>query len=180
MLEPLLSLPTCWERLQQTQKPIVLFGKWKGEPSGTIRISGKTGTKDYEQQIPVAASAISQQSDALRYLWARTRLEQLMDYGFSKDDPSVKDEVTRIGLTYSLMTPYTSFVAVVDSIKNPEGKSKDVNQPNPLPLQVSNLAVGGGYVAYSEPGSLLVIFPLAGALFLGFLRKKKRKQALSA
>ena len=162
------------------QKPIVLFGKWKGEPSGTIRISGKTGTKDYEQQIPVAASAISQQSDALRYLWARTRLEQLMDYGFSKDDPSVKDEVTRIGLTYSLMTPYTSFVAVVDSIKNPEGKSKDVNQPNPLPLQVSNLAVGGGYVAYSDPGSLRVIFPLAGALFLGFLRKKKRKQALSA
>ena len=30
MLEPLLSLPTCWERLQQTQKPIVLYGMGNG------------------------------------------------------------------------------------------------------------------------------------------------------
>jgi Ca-activated chloride channel family protein len=28
-------------------RPIVLFGKWKGEPSGTIYITGKTGGRDY-------------------------------------------------------------------------------------------------------------------------------------
>ena len=97
-----------------------------------------------------------------------------MDYGFSKDDPSVKEEVTEIGLAYSLMTPYTSFVAVVDTVRNPEGKSRDVDQPNPLPLHVSNLAVGGGYAAYSEPESLIVIILAAGALLPGLLRKRKQ------
>ncbi|MCI9405711.1 MAG: FkbM family methyltransferase [Oscillospiraceae bacterium] len=30
MLKPLLALPTCWERLQQTKKPIVLYGMGNG------------------------------------------------------------------------------------------------------------------------------------------------------
>ena len=102
-----------------SRKPIVLFGKWKGEPRGTIRITGKTGNQDYEQEIQVTPAAVTTQSDAIRYLWARTKLERLMDYGFSKDDPSVKEEVTEIGLAYSLMTPYTSFVAVVDTVRIP-------------------------------------------------------------
>ncbi|MDE6976260.1 MAG: VWA domain-containing protein [Lachnospiraceae bacterium] len=157
-----------------SRKPIVLFGKWKGEPRGTIRITGKTGNQDYEQEIEVTPAAVTTQSDAIRYLWARTKLERLMDYGFSKDDPSVKEEVTEIGLAYSLMTPYTSFVAVVDTVRNPEGKSRDVDQPNPLPLHVSNLAVGGGYAAYSEPESLIVIILAAGALLPGLLRKRKQ------
>ena len=35
---------------------IVLFGKWKGEPSGTIYITGKTGGRDYAEDIPVSAA----------------------------------------------------------------------------------------------------------------------------
>lgn len=155
-----------------SRKPVVLFGKWKGEPAGTIRITGKTGNQDYEQEIAVTPAAISEESGAIRYLWARTKLERLMDYGFSKDDPSVKEEVTKIGLAYSLMTPYTSFVAVVDTVRNPGKSGRDVNQPNPLPLQVSNLAVGGGYTAYSEPESLFVAILAAAALLPGFLRRR--------
>ncbi len=158
------------------QKPIVLFGKWKGEPEGAITVTGKSGTSDYEQKINVNEVKTFEKSDAIRYLWARMRLERLMDYGYSKDDPDVKEEVTRIGLDYSIMTPYTSFIAVIEEIRNPAADSADVNQPLPLPLKVSNLSVGGGYRAYSEPGSILLIFVMTGTLLINFLYQKRKKE----
>ena len=161
------------------QKPIVLFGKWKGEPKGTITITGKKGKEDYIQEIKAENVTAYEKGDAVRYLWARMRLERLMDYGYSKDDPSVKEEVTQIGLDYGIMTPYTSFVAVVEEIRNPEGESTDVNQPLPLPLQVSNLSVGGGYRAYSEPGEIVLIAAFIGAMLIGGMRHRKRRNIIA-
>lgn len=158
-------------------RPIVLFGKWKGEPSGTIRITGKTGNQDYAKELSVAEIKKVEENNAVSYLWARMRLERLMDYGYSKDDPSVKDEVTKIGLDYSIMTPYTSFIAVIDEIRNPEADAADVDQALPLPLQVSNLAVGGGYRAYCEPESIILITLMAGVLGIRLLCRKRKKKS---
>ena len=148
-VEPL-QIPTLF-----SEKPIIMFGKWQGEPTGTIRITGQTGSQDYVKEIEVSESLISPDNQAIRYLWARTRVESLMDYGFSREEEAVKQEVTDIGLTYSMMTPYTSFIAVLETVQNTAGDSKDVNQPQPLPSQVSSLAVGGGYMFGSEPNILL-------------------------
>ena len=161
------------------QKPIVLFGKWKGEPKGTITITGKKGKDDYAQEIKVEDVTTYEKGDAIRYLWARMRLERLMDYGYSKDDPSVKEEVTQIGITYSIMTPYTSFIAVVEEIRNPEGNSTDVDQALPLPLQVSNLSVGGGYRTYSEPADMILVVALIGIMLIGGLRHRKRRSKIA-
>lgn len=158
------------------QKPIVLFGKWKGDPSGTITITGRSGDQDYLKEIPVENVTVDVESEAIRYLWARTRLDRIAGYGSVRNDASVKDEITRIGLEYNMTTPYTSFVAVVDTIRNPEMKSTDVDQPLPLPLEVSNLAVGGGYTAYTEPETILLILVMAGVLFLSLLRHGKKKR----
>lgn len=166
------ALPTLF-----AQKPIVLFGKYKGEASGTVTITGKTGSQDYKQTISLSDIKTQTDNDAIRYLWARTRAERLMDYGYSKDNPEVKDEVTQLGLTYSMMTPYTSFIAVIDTVRNPEGEAADVDQPNPLPLEVSNLAVGGGYRAYSEPGDLLLVLTIICVILVNvFYHKKSKRQ----
>ena len=156
-------------------KPIVLFGKWKGEADGIIEVSGKTGNQDYLQKIQVSDAQAAERNDAICYLWARTRLERLMDYGYSKDDPSVKEEVTQIGLAYSIMTPYTSFIAVIDEIRNPAMESTDVDQPLPLPLKVSNLAVGGGYRAYSEPEDIFLIFAVSAVAAIYFLFHRRKR-----
>lgn len=169
------ALPTLF-----AQKPIVLFGKYRGEATGTITITGKTGSQDYAQEISVSDIKTQTDNDSIRYLWARTRVERLMDYGYSKDDPEVKDEVTQLGLDYSMMTPYTSFIAVIDTIRNPEGESADVDQPNPLPLEVSNLAVGGGYKAYSEPAEIILLFAMICVILIGILHRYKHKTALTA
>lgn len=120
----------------------------------------------------MADVAVNEENEAIRYLWARTRLDQLAGYGSTRNDESVKDEITRIGLDYSMTTPYTSFVAVIDVVRNSEGNSRNVNQASPLPLGVSNLAVGGGYRAYSEPGGILLLATAMAALALGRLFKR--------
>ena len=158
------------------RRPIVLFGKWRGNPSGTIRITGKTGNGDYVQEVRISDAEPSKSNSAIRYLWARTKAERLTDYGFTKDDDTVKQEITSLGLKYSMMTPYTSFIAVIDTIRNESKKSTDVNQPSSLPLHVSDLAVGGGYTIGSEPGILLLIIVMLTIVLIGILcRSRNRK-----
>ena len=162
-------------------RPIVLFGKWKGEPSGTIHITGKTGGQDYAEDIPVSAAIPLEANNIIQYLWARTRVERLTDYGMTEDlQANAKKEVTELGLRYSMMTPYTSFIAVTEKVRNTEGKSTDVKQPLPIPMNVSEWAIGNGYTVGSEPGSLLLVLLMAAALLLNVLyQNSKKKPAFS-
>ena len=109
---------------------------------------------------------VDMEGEAIRYLWARTHLDRIAGYGSIRNDESVKDEITQLGLEYNMVTPYTSFIAVSEVIRNTEGESTDVDQALPLPQRVSGLAVGGGYRAYSEPGTLLLILPVAAIFFM--------------
>lgn len=156
------SLPSVLYAAQ----PIVLFGKWRGKPDGTVTITGKAGGEEYVQEIPVKDVDVDTESEAIRYLWARTHLDRITRYGSVRNDESVKAEITKLGLEYNMITPYTSFVAVSEIIRNPDGDSTDVNQALPLPQRVSGLAVGGGYRAYSEPGIFLLILPAAAAVLI--------------
>ena len=162
-------------------RPIVLFGKWKGEPSGTIHITGKTGGRDYAEDIPVSAAIPLEANNIIQYLWARTRVERLTDYGMTEDlQANAKKEVTELGLRYSMMTPYTSFIAVTEKVRNTEGKSTDVKQPLPIPMNVSEWAIGNGYTVGSEPGSLLLVLLIAAAVLLNVLyQNSKKKPAFS-
>ena len=162
-------------------RPIVLFGKWKGEPSGTIHITGNTGGRDYAEDIPVSAAIPLEANNIIQYLWARTRVERLTDYGMTEDlQANAKKEVTELGLRYSMMTPYTSFIAVTEKVRNTEGKSTDVKQPLPIPMNVSEWAIGNGYTVGSEPGSLLLVLLMAAAVLLNvWYQNSKKKPAFS-
>ncbi len=123
-------------------RPLAIVGKYKGKPAGSIEVTGKTATGEFSQTVKVDEGRAGSDNSALRLLWARKRIERLADLGrLCKDDPRIK-EVTNLGLAYSLMTAYTSFVAV-DKIKRADGQVVTVKQPLPLPEGVSDLAVGG-------------------------------------
>jgi Ca-activated chloride channel family protein len=131
------------------ERPVILFGKWKGEPKGMIRLSGISGDQPYSASIDAGSVKPSAAHSALRYLWARHRIAVLSDYQkLSADDMRVK-EITRLGLDYNLLTDYTSFVAVDSQVRNVDGKSTTIQQPLPLPQGVSDLAVGGSMSARS-------------------------------
>jgi Ca-activated chloride channel family protein len=123
-------------------RPIVAFGKWRGTARGTIEISGKTGRGPYQASIPVVPESSDARQGALRHLWARTRIANLSDFGPEEPSQERVAAITSLGLTYGLLTRYTSFIAVHEIVRRTAEDADDVDQPLPLPAGVSNLAVG--------------------------------------
>jgi len=123
-------------------RPIIVFGKWRGRAAGSIDISGKTGRGVYRTSIAVSPSSADTRHAALRHLWARTRIADLSDFGPSAPSEERMAEITSLGLNYSLLTRYTSFVAVQEIVRRTTDGADDVDQPLPLPEGVSDLAVG--------------------------------------
>ncbi|RJP15979.1 MAG: VWA domain-containing protein [Candidatus Abyssobacteria bacterium SURF_5] len=124
-------------------RPVIVFGKYKGGAAGAVHISGYSGAGRYSTRLDISPKLEDNSNVALRYLWARHRIKTLSDYNnLRMDDKRVK-EVTDLGLAYNLLTDYTSFVAIDSLVRNKEGDVTKVVQPLPLPEGVSNYAVGG-------------------------------------
>ena len=125
------------------ERPVIIFGKWRGELQGEISIEGRTGKEPYRKTFAVAEARPSQRNRVLRYLWARHRIAILDDYNrLQASDERVK-EVTNLGLTYNLLTAYTSFVAIDTEVRRDEdGELVTIKQALPLPRGVPETAIG--------------------------------------
>ena len=154
------------------ERPIILFGKWRGPVTGTFELTGRTGLGEFVSRFDVASSQPDEGNTALRYLWARSRIAELSDYGTSDLAEQEIKEITRLGLKYNLLTQYTSFIAVREIVTNPTGSADDVKQPLPLPLHVSELSVGGAEVG-SEPE---LVWLVIGSLLLATIMILRRKR----
>ncbi len=127
------------------ERPVLIFGKWRGRPEGTITLNGKSGGgKSFSKQINLSDYKPSGKNAGLRYLWARYKIAMLNDYNQVSSDIALVEKITDLGLTYSLLTGYTSFVATDTEIRSGNGESVTVKQPLPLPQGVSNMALAGG------------------------------------
>ena len=124
------------------ERPVIVFGKWRGNPRGSITLSGISGGGNYTETIDVGKVTPLPSNSALRYLWARHRITILSDYNKLRADDRRIKEVTELGLQYNLLTAYTSFVAVDTEVRNTEGRPTTIKQPLPLPHGVSDYAVG--------------------------------------
>ena len=156
------------------QRPVILFGKWRGSASGTLELHGKTGQGDYLARLDVAGVQPDEANRALRFLWARSRIAELSDYGSSYVDEDRISNITSLGLKYNLLTQYTSFIAVLEEVRNTQGPAQDVDQPLPLPLGVSDLAVGNGTESGSEPELVWLITASLAIALMMILRSRRR------
>ncbi len=138
-------------------RPIMIYGKYKGDAKGKIKLKGYTGDDaPYYARFNVSNVLPDSRNVALKYLWAREKIRLMDDYKLVAHDDDIKKVVTNIGLKYSLMTAYTSFVAIDENHIASNGEMKKVNQPLPMPEGVSNSAVGfdlaiEGVVRKSKP-----------------------------
>lgn len=159
-------------------RPLVVTGTWTGEPKGRIIVRGIGGNgAPFEKSIDLAEAAAATGLDhpALPVLWARERVRRLTD-GVKRDEETVR-EITSLGLSYSLLTPYTSFLAVDETPRDFSGVAQAVKQPLPLPQGVSASAVGGApsivkNASVPEPGSIGLIAFLVVLLALQRQRDK--------
>lgn len=143
-------------------RPVIVFGKWRGNPSGTIELAGRTGNGEYVSSLDVSAVQPDSGNSALRYLWARSRIADLSGFGAGTVSDDRVKAITELGLKYNLLTRYTSFIAVREKIVNPDGSASDVDQPLPLPVGVTDMAVGSEPELWWLIAGFAVIALLAG------------------
>ena len=81
----LVPLRKLWEQVEPqsipdlfAERPLVVFGKWHGQAAGTIRVRGEGGEGTYEKVFDVSDAQSSEANQALRYLWARSRVARLV------------------------------------------------------------------------------------------------------
>jgi Ca-activated chloride channel family protein len=154
------------------QRPLVLTGKFRGPAAGAIEVRGTTATGSFVQSVDVAGGRLpAADTRALAALWARGRIATLADYQKVAPDSATQQEITALGLKYRLLTDYTSFVAVDRLVRNPGGAQTGVDQPQPLPAGVSELAVG--HVPSTPEPEFASMALLAGGLAWWLNRRRK-------
>lgn len=93
------------------ERPILVYGKYRGDATGNIRVSGVSDGR-YVTDVDVLKFGDRENNEALRYLWARNKIAILDDWAGAKASEENKEKVTQLGLSYNLLTKYTSFIAV--------------------------------------------------------------------
>jgi Ca-activated chloride channel family protein len=158
-------------------RPVAIFGKWRGVPQGQLVIEGRAADGDWQQVVPVATPDADAQ--ALRLLWARRRIQQLSDEEALRGGNAQREAITALGLQHSLLTQYTSFIAVDHIVRNLDADHRvTVQQPSPLPQGVSNLAVGAVGAAVPstpEPSAWLALLLVLGLVLAGVSRARRHR-----
>jgi Ca-activated chloride channel family protein len=133
-------------------------GRWSGQ--GAVHGLAVSGAVD----VPVLTSVSGDEARLVGRTWARQRIAELNHQMLtSPDDHSdLVAEVTEIGLGWSLMTQWTSFVAVS-------------NKPAAAPGAQANTWFEPDVHGTPEPSMLLTGLMAAGAAFAS--RRRRRKEA---
>ena len=115
-------------------RPIVVTGKFRGTPRD-VDVRGRLGAEAVAFDVGAARDA---RQPALRSLWARLRIEDLARQQTLTGDPvgTLADSIRATALEHSLMSAYTSFVAVDATERTAGERGTTVNQAVPVPAGV--------------------------------------------
>jgi len=129
-----------------TGAPVVIRGRFTGQPTGPIVITGRVDT-DAPWRTTVTAAA--SENPALTALWARARVRDLEDaYVASPSGRGGHDDLEQrivdTSLRYRVLSRFTAFVAVDQRVVNEGGQLRRVTQPVDLPSGWSEDALAAG------------------------------------
>jgi len=126
------KIPELW-----AGRPVILFGRYHGGGETTVTVNGKIEGEPASWPLPVSFPGTVPENGVLAKVWARNKIEDLMQSTYYAGSPVVEEAVTEIALEYRLMSQYTSFVAVDESrageIEEPARPPRRMLVPVPIP-----------------------------------------------
>lgn len=123
-------------------KPVVVTGRFTSPGRATIRLKGKMAGENFVREVPVELPETMASHDVLASLWARARVDNLMDQDYAGAQSGnmraeLKDTITQLGIEYRLMTQFTSFVAVEEMVVTDGGQPRRIDVPVEVPEGVN-------------------------------------------
>lgn len=127
------KIPELW-----AGRPVILFGRYTGGGAAEIKVNGAVEGEAVSWPLRVTLPENQPSHDVLAKVWARKKIEDLMQQTYYVGSPAVEEEVTAIALDYRLMSQYTSFVAVDEKDAQDIAKERPAQPPRrmlvPVPL----------------------------------------------
>ena len=119
-------------------KPVILSGRYLRGGKGSIVLKGKYAGQDFVREIPVELPETEESHDVLATLWARRKIEDVMNQDTTAQTGKMKDEmreeITQLGVKFKLLTQFTSFVAIDEVIFTGPEEPVRTEVPANLPL----------------------------------------------
>jgi len=159
-------------------QPLLIFGRISHGRVGKVHLTGRAGNEPYQMTIAFDTSSATFHP-GITTLWARQRVEELMDqwrHIDEKGQAEIRTSIISHAIHYRLVTRFTSLVAVEEVVVNPAGKSDTVPVPTELPAgwqmdKVFGAPSTGTADAFLEALGVALLFAGIGPLFL--LRKRR-------
>src|SRR5262249_42596189 len=118
------------------RQPLLIYGRITHGHTGNLHFSARANNQPYEMTIPFDAAQASFHP-GITTLWARQRVEELMDHWRHADGENQQSEIRSSiiahAIRYRLVTQFTSLVAVEEVVVNAGGQSNKVAVPTELP-----------------------------------------------
>ena len=95
-------------------QPLVVLGHFRGEVPPRLTLRGRLAGRPYTTTLEGSVAGRHANGVPLAALWARQRIETLMDSIWERPDreEDLRRQVTGLARQYNLSSPYTSFLAV--------------------------------------------------------------------
>ena len=148
-------------------KPVIVKGRYTAPGQGKVRLTGKMSGKPFAREIRVTFGREQEQHEALASLWARAKVDDLMGQDWAgvqnrTPRPGIKQEITQLGLTYRLMTQFTSFVAVEETIVTEGGEPRTIEVPVEMPEGVRYEGVFGDRAQVAQKAAFGIVGGASG------------------
>ncbi len=122
-------------------RPLVVTGRYDRGGTGRAVIRGYRAGERVGLVVPVELPE-ERENRPVAYVWLKDEINRLQARP-DADSSEVVERITTLGLNFSVVTPYTSFVAVDDG-RVVDGNSVRVEQPQETPAGTSGNPSGSG------------------------------------
>ena len=104
------------------ERPVIVFGKWRGAPKGSVTLTGVTGKGRFVSTARRRARRSPTPSNAALRTCGRARASRELSDFYDEDDERTRPRSPRSACSYNLLTHYTSFIAVAAGRAQPTAR----------------------------------------------------------
>lgn len=143
-------------------EPVLVAFKINGDAAyGDIEVRGRLANKTWSRHLQMQSAERYEEGhvpSGVASIWARRKIASLMDKKLmGADEAEVREEVLDVALAHSLMSPYTSFVAVEQKVSRSAASQLGlVPMPNTQPKGQSPQGIAYPQTATTGPANIFL------------------------